>query len=201
MSKRREPRQVYMLTFPNGMVYVGCTCDVKSRWNGRGAGYESLEVGKAIKEFGWENVRKDVVFQLPDDCEGSAEVCRYIEEFLIKKFEKNNYNMKGTSRYDNRVMVPVFGELLSVSGMIEKYGRTKVYVAHTRLKKYNITIEEALTLPAAPPHMRQRQKEYWRSLGYDVKDLTDEEKKNLTKRTGRHGSLWEIVAARTNVTA
>lgn len=200
MSKRREPRQVYMLTFPNGMVYVGRTCDVKSRWHGRGAGYKSLEVGKAIEEFGWENVKKDVVFQLPDGCEGSAELCSYIEEFLIKRFENNNYNMKGTNRYDARIQVPVFGEILSISGMVEKYGHTKVSVAHNRLKKYKITIEEALTLPAAPHRLRYHQREYWRSLGYDVKDLTDEEKKEIAACGGRHGSVWEIVAARGTVT-
>lgn len=51
---------VYELTFPNGRKYYGHAINTKIRWKD-GEGYNHQEVGKAIKEFGWENVEKKII--------------------------------------------------------------------------------------------------------------------------------------------
>lgn len=51
---------VYEFTFPNGKKYYGSTIDIKSRWKD-GEGYKYQKVGKAIEEYGWNNVKKVIV--------------------------------------------------------------------------------------------------------------------------------------------
>lgn len=51
---------VYEFTFPNGKKYYGSTVNVDMRWK-NGEGYNTQEVGKAIHEFGWDNVEKRII--------------------------------------------------------------------------------------------------------------------------------------------
>lgn len=51
---------VYEFTFPNGKKYYGMTVNVNGRWQD-GRGYKTQPVGKAIEEFGWENVEKRII--------------------------------------------------------------------------------------------------------------------------------------------
>lgn len=51
---------VYEFTFPNGKKYYGTTVNTAIRWK-NGEGYNTQEVGKAIKEFGWENIEKKII--------------------------------------------------------------------------------------------------------------------------------------------
>lgn len=55
---------VYILIFPNNKVYVGQTCDTKTRWFGNGIGYkQNKEMYKDIQEYGWENITKRIMFK------------------------------------------------------------------------------------------------------------------------------------------
>lgn len=53
---------IYVHTFPNGKTYVGITMrDVSIRW-GNGNNYTNCRaVNRAIKKYGWENIKHDVV--------------------------------------------------------------------------------------------------------------------------------------------
>ena len=51
---------VYEFTFPDGKKYYGSTINPEIRWK-NGDGYKTQLVGKAIKEFGWENVEKKII--------------------------------------------------------------------------------------------------------------------------------------------
>ena len=51
---------VYEFTFPNGKKYYGSTVNTAIRWK-NGEGYNTQEVGKAIKEFGWDNIEKRII--------------------------------------------------------------------------------------------------------------------------------------------
>lgn len=55
--------KVYLLTFPNGKHYCGFTGrELKKRFNS-GHGYEKCPlVWKAIQKYGWDNVKKEVIF-------------------------------------------------------------------------------------------------------------------------------------------
>ena len=61
MDKRSTGQYcVYEFTFPNGKKYYGMTINVIGRWQD-GRGYRTQLVGKAIEEFGWENVEKKII--------------------------------------------------------------------------------------------------------------------------------------------
>ena len=51
---------VYEFTFPNGKLYYGSTISLDSRWR-EGDGYKTQKVGKAIEEFGWDNIEKRII--------------------------------------------------------------------------------------------------------------------------------------------
>lgn len=52
---------VYVHVFPNGKRYVGTTTSVKQRWGANGGQYRNEYMMKAIKEFGWENIKHEIV--------------------------------------------------------------------------------------------------------------------------------------------
>ena len=53
---------IYRHTFPNGKVYIGLTCqNPLSRWQS-GYGYKSQQLMfNAIKKYGWDNVRHEIL--------------------------------------------------------------------------------------------------------------------------------------------
>lgn len=55
---------VYMHIFPNNKVYIGITCrNPKYRWN-NGKNYKTNEVMcRAIKKYGWENVKHEILYE------------------------------------------------------------------------------------------------------------------------------------------
>lgn len=83
---------VYIHTFPNGKHYVGLTMQApERRWN-NGHGYkDSPKMAKAIKKYGWENVRHEILLTGLTKAEAEAE-----EIHLIKKYDsiENGYNIQ-----------------------------------------------------------------------------------------------------------
>ena len=51
---------VYEFTFPNDKKYYGITINTDKRRK-KGDGYKFQEVGKAIEEFGWDNIEKKII--------------------------------------------------------------------------------------------------------------------------------------------
>lgn len=79
MSKQHVGRYcVYEFTFPNGKKYYGMTINTIGRWQD-GRGYRTQLVGKAIEEFGWENVQKKIIAE-----NLTKENAQMIEHSLIK---------------------------------------------------------------------------------------------------------------------
>lgn len=65
MSKKTDKQTwcVYMHTSPSNKVYIGITCDVKHRWRSNGEGYKGgTRIYYAIKKYGWENFRHEILF-------------------------------------------------------------------------------------------------------------------------------------------
>lgn len=66
IDKEVNPRfektyKVYKHVFPNGKVYIGITCqELNKRWL-YGCGYGDSIVGRAIKKYGWDNVKHYVL--------------------------------------------------------------------------------------------------------------------------------------------
>lgn len=79
MDKRNIGQHcVYEFTFPNDKKYYGITIDTSMRWQ-NGNGYRTQLVGKAIEEFGWENVEKRIIAE--NLTKANAQL---IEQTLIK---------------------------------------------------------------------------------------------------------------------
>lgn len=53
---------VYSLTFPDGKIYIGVSCDVNKRWS-NGNGYrQNKPMHEAIIECGWDKVDKQILY-------------------------------------------------------------------------------------------------------------------------------------------
>ena len=77
---------VYKHTAPNGKVYIGITCQtVSRRWQG-GRGYQKNEhFSRAIKKYGWDNIKHEILF----DCL-TKEQAEIKEVELIAFYKSNN---------------------------------------------------------------------------------------------------------------
>lgn len=86
--KKRE-WVIYKLTFPNGKVYIGQTCDFTRRMHGhccdinKNSKYR-IPISLAIRKYGWENVKKEII----KNCKKSN--VDYWERYYIKKFKSTN---------------------------------------------------------------------------------------------------------------
>ena len=75
--------KVYCHTCPNGKRYIGITsCSVKKRWGSNGILYKEQLFYSAIQEFGWDNIKHEILF------DGlTKEQAEEIETELIKKYK------------------------------------------------------------------------------------------------------------------
>ena len=160
------------------MVYIGCTYDIKQRWAGNGAHYRQLpKVYAAIQEFGWENIEREIIAKLPDG-PGTTEAIKSLEKEFIKAYSGRCYNSQSNpewyednpaypkERYQVKIFWTVDGITKPAKDWCEEY-HTTTAVVRNRMKRYNMTLEQALKHPPVPKEMRTRSKvkEYWRSQG------------------------------------
>lgn len=72
---------VYMHTCPNNKVYIGYTkCMPEDRWK-NGAGYNTQLFGRAIKKYGWENIKHEVLYETEDEEAAKAKEIELIAEY------------------------------------------------------------------------------------------------------------------------
>lgn len=78
--------KVYKHTSPNGKVYIGITCQKLSRRFMNGKGYKQCpRMANAIKKYGWNNFKHEVLFDGLTKAEAEE-----IEIELIKKYKSND---------------------------------------------------------------------------------------------------------------
>lgn len=79
---------VYKHIFPNGKVYIGITrLNPKNRWL-NGKGYKDINlVGKAIRKYGWENIKHEILYENLTKSEAEEK-----EIELISFYKSNNKN-------------------------------------------------------------------------------------------------------------
>ncbi len=77
---------VYKHTVPNGKIYIGTTCNIRNRW--RKSSYTENEYFTlAIKTYGWENIKHEVLFNFISKDEAGEK-----EKELIKKYKSDDLN-------------------------------------------------------------------------------------------------------------
>ena len=86
--------KLYKHTTPNGKVYIGITSqkNINRRWK-NGYGYSRHPYfNKAIEEFGWNNIKHEVLFE-----NLSKEEADLLEQMYISLYDSNNkelFNLK-----------------------------------------------------------------------------------------------------------
>lgn len=84
---------IYKHTFPDGKVYIGQTQSgaAERRWKKNGEGYKkSPKVYEAIKRFGWDNVKHEILEDGIDEDRIDERERYYIDQY---DSVKNGYNM------------------------------------------------------------------------------------------------------------
>lgn len=86
MEQENRDYKVYKHEFPNGKVYIGITSKkTRERWKG-GHGYDAQPLmKKAIKKYGWKNIKHSVIADGLTQSEAEA-----MEIELIKKYKSTN---------------------------------------------------------------------------------------------------------------
>lgn len=128
---------VYCHTSPSNRKYVGISCDPQKRWN-KGRGYSKNYIFyRAIKKYGWDNIKHEILY------EGlTLEEAKEIEESLISEWNLTNraYGYNLSSLKDG--MCEESKKLMSLSRMGNKNSKGKVRSEETKkeisnsLKKY-----------------------------------------------------------------
>lgn len=96
---RWHKRYLYKLTFPNDMVYIGTTFDIDKRWDNDGFNYKGQKVWGAIQEFGWGNIKKEILLYIPwnpDTAWEDSNRIRNRERELIREYDGRCYNVTCT---------------------------------------------------------------------------------------------------------
>lgn len=90
-----------MFTFPNGKKYVGITVDFKNRMRTHkclGYGNQAQRpLYNAISKYGWENIKKEILFEGLTEDEAYAKEIELIEKYALKNFD-NGYNLANGGR-------------------------------------------------------------------------------------------------------
>ena len=110
MSKNKENRNyiVYIHTTPSGKKYIGITRNNENRrWGKNGCGYKTQPFMHAIKAYGWDNIKHEILFRNLTEEDAKA-----WEQALIAMWNTNdnrygyNYTSGGDSTYtDNKIPV------------------------------------------------------------------------------------------------
>ena len=84
--------KVYMHTVPNGKGYIGITMlELEGRWK-KGKGYENQLFDRAIKKYGWENIKHTVLFSNLTKEQAKEKEIQLIKEHNCTN-PKNGYNV------------------------------------------------------------------------------------------------------------
>lgn len=110
---------IYRFTFPNGKYYFGMTSQKPHRRWQNGEGYKKCPlVYSAISKYGWENIKKDILFTFD-----SQEEALQKEKELIKYYNTTN-PMNGYNLHEG-------GMPTGASSFLTEEGRQKIIATHT----------------------------------------------------------------------
>lgn len=183
MNKYKDKQYLYKLTFPNEMVYIGVAFDVNERWANNGFHYRTQRVYQYIQEFGWNNIKREVLLYIPYSASEwikNNDTIHRLERELIRAYGDRCYNDVANKIYHeelaqrNRERGMYEPKVLWTIGGVTKAAKdwcAERGVTYTRAKriidKYGVSPEQALSLPPIPGNMTRRAEEYWRSQGFD----------------------------------
>lgn len=138
---------VYKHTFPNNKIYIGITTKTnpKERWRG-GSGYSNNDLmTKAIKKYGWENIKHEILYK-----NLTEEEAKQKEIELIAKYKSTNHQ---------------FGYNISTGGETSKgYKHTQ-----EQIEKQKKNREPPIYTKELREKMSKKNKEIWSNPEYKQK--------------------------------
>ena len=176
MMKLYDKKYLYKLTFPNGKAYFGVSRDIFTRWSNEGLNYKHQQVYKHIQKFGWENIKKEILYE-GDGSYSCDRAVLNMEKALIEIWGKHCYNevSNPTRRVcDRRLLRKGTGAKWTIDGQTkpatdwcEEYGVFYSAVLN-RIRRYGLSPKQAMTYPSVPTSWRRNPIGYWSSLGLRV---------------------------------
>lgn len=159
---------VYVHTFPNMKRYVGLTKQKPEiRWGFNGWGYHNQPVYKAIEEFGWINIKHEVVATDLEIFEAQE-----LEKLLIEKYDSinNGYNISTGGGLGSECWCEFEynGEIYTAKELAEMSRYDLSYHDITnRINEHGWTVEKAISTPKG----RKNVEFQYNGKSYTVKEL------------------------------
>lgn len=83
---------VYLITFPNNKKYCGYSSNLKRRWRNKNEYRTQVAVYRAIEKYGWDNLKKEVLYVFDNAEEALKQEAICIEEMDLLNPDKG-YNL------------------------------------------------------------------------------------------------------------
>ena len=83
---------VYMMLFPNNKKYIGYSSNIIRRWSKQSEYSSQFLVFNAIKKYGWNNIKKYILFYFDDSKEALKKEKELIDKFNLLN-QEFGYNM------------------------------------------------------------------------------------------------------------
>lgn len=184
-EKHVDKHDLYKLTFPNGMVYIGIAYDAKERWANDGLHYQGQKVYEYIEKFGWKNIKREILVHIPFSDSGKGwlwnnDTLRRLERELIHAYGDRCYNLQASKsfhvdvarrarekgNYAPQIWWEIDGVCKPAKEWCSDYGKS-YGVAKNRMERYGLTPKQALTFPTVPSKggYNRDPVRYWRECG------------------------------------
>lgn len=165
--------KVYKHTFPNGKFYIGITSKVRieERWGDSGKYYKGQFVYRAIKKYGWDNIKHEILF------EDLPKIQAYQKEIELIAFYKSNDKRFGYN--------------------IESGGNTRKLMTYAKKKMLSIKCKELiksgrinLTKTLQSEEAKKKRKESLTKY-YEKYGVSEETRQKISKAVkGKTGHKW-----------
>lgn len=194
---------IYMHIFPNNKRYIGVAIINEgetpkraciNRWGHNGEGYKTQRVYRAIKKYGWENVKHEILFEcVPEDQVDELEI------YLIKKYnsqidEGNGYNIDYGGKH--RIVSEYTRRRLSDSLSGEKHPNYGKH--HSEETKRRIALGNIGKVVSEESRKRMSDAQNWQNGENNPrygKHCTENEKRNISngvkKYYDSHDGYWK----------
>lgn len=90
LDKYNNKFVVYLLTSPSGKQYCGYSSDIKQRWKTASAYSGCTKIWNAIQKYGWENIKKEILYVFDNEQEALQKEIETIQE---KDLINKGYNI------------------------------------------------------------------------------------------------------------
>lgn len=108
---------IYMHKFPDGLIYIGQTCNFQLRW-GNGKPYGQKAMKDAIEKCGWENVEHIILEENVDEKDADER-----ENYYIGKYQSYKNGIGYNTVYKNKYY-PKYNYIRNNKGNTKKKYRT-----------------------------------------------------------------------------